>query len=233
MNNLGPFSAPQLEQVNTLIDHITRQFKLFTPAQRTACITLWTLIARTAAPVTQTTLRRELIDDSTLKALVDAGVIWYDSDLKAVLQCPPFSALNTRHQVKAFGWNRSFVCNFLSTPLAVLLYGPNTWLQVQSTCRRSGDELVFSVMLDDHRTLHTRTSEDAANWRISIQIPTADAPLPGRYRTCPEANVFHSLADLETYYHYYPDAATVVYTFDEAIAFSSHLLRAYDPLYAE
>jgi hypothetical protein len=140
--------------------------------ERMIFTTLWMYIAQASAPVGAGNLRYRLdIAKDALDALVENRLVWFDNDLRAVLQCPPFSALHTAHEVKAFGWERAYVCSMLDVPLALLVYGPNTWLKAESTCPRSGEILRYRVMLDNQQQIHMDVPPEAANWCVWIPSP--------------------------------------------------------------
>jgi hypothetical protein len=186
------------------------------------------LIARASAPIVARNLNyKPEVIQSALDNLIARKLLWYDGDLRAVLQCPPFSALHTTHQIKTFGWERAYACSFVDAPLALLIYGPNTWMEVHSTCPRSGEELRYRVMLDDSFALRMDAPASANQWRVWIPSQVESLDSLGVRGERAHMNAFHTPADLDTYRHYNPEAVGTVYTLPQAVYFSECLLRTY------
>jgi hypothetical protein len=82
-------------------------------------------------------------------------------------------------------------------------------------------------MLDDQLHLHTQLPEDAAGWHVCVIFLPDHSSIPGRQGLQPEADIFHTPADLETYFQYHPDPAAVAYTFEDALYLSECLIRTY------
>jgi hypothetical protein len=223
--DLNRFTTRQAAQVQNLLQTI---IALFEPLPRQECATytaMWTLLAQTSAPVNITSRQYDASVQKMLRDLTDLGLLWYDPDLRAVLQCPPFSALTTLHRIKAFGWNPTYACTFLDIPLTLLLYGPNAWLDVESTCRRSGEGLAFRVMVDNDQMLHVQSPPEAVDWRIWVPEKLPLLAGPGIRQT--GAVAFYTPADVETYQHYNPDEPGEIYTLEAALYFSECLMRVY------
>lgn len=164
-----------------------------------------------------------------INRLKERHLIWFDEALQAVLQCPPFSALNTTHQVKAFGWERTFATSFVELPCTLAVYGPNVWLEARSICPRSGETLAYRARMREDHTLQVEALA-ADRWRIWVPLPAATNPQPllefNQIR--PRIHAFYTLDDLATYRQYDPTGvAGVIYTFDQAIYLGEYLLQAY------
>ncbi|MBI5670222.1 MAG: hypothetical protein HZC41_19690 [Chloroflexi bacterium] len=154
-------------------------------------------------------------------------LLWFDDDLRAILQCPPFSVLHTAHEVKAFGWDRSYTCSFLDMPLTLLIYGPNVWLTCASKCPRSGETLSFRVRMTEDFRLEADTPFQ--DWRVWLPLPDTPATdaYPDFYRLRPRINAFYSPADLDTHRQYHTGDAGVVYTLPQSLYLSECLLGVY------
>lgn len=228
MLDAAALSEDQQAYVSAVTAKCAAHLAALTPAERAIFTNVWTLMARTAAPVVVRALHASAeVTQSALTKLVSHGLLWFDPDLRAVLQCPPFSVLNTPHRVKAFGWNAAFVCSFVDIPLALLLYGPNTWLSAYSVCPRSGERLTFRVLMTDQRTLRLDAPASAGRWRIWLpELPLAGLTVGsggGRSRV----NAFFTSADLDTYLHYHPAERGYRFTLEQAVYLSQALLQVY------
>lgn len=219
----------QRAYVNTVSARCVEHLEALTPAERAIFTTIWTLMARTSAPVVVRSLHPSLeITHSALAKLTANGLLWFDNDLRAVLQCPPFSVLSTPHRVKAFGWDAAFACSFIDIPLALLLYGPNTWLSAQSVCPRSGEKLTFRVLMNDQHALKLDAPASASRWRIWLpDLPTGELTV-GSSGARGRVNAFFSSADLDTYLHYHPTERGTRYTLEQSICISQALVQAYN-----
>jgi hypothetical protein len=167
-----------------------------------------------------------------METLNDRKLLWYDHDLRAVLQCPPFSVLHTPHQVKVFGWERIYASSFIDIPITLMVYGPNTWLSAQSVCPRSGETLAYKIKMREDFTLQADPPREASRWRIWIPpIAPADSdaePYLQFHRLRSKINAFNSESDLEMHREYdSPNDPGVVYTFEQAMYLSSLFLVAY------
>jgi hypothetical protein len=218
----------QVDYVSQVIAYFSDNIGALIAVERAIYTTTWMLIARASAPIVTRNLNyKPDVTQSALNNLIERKLLWYDTDLRAVLQCPPFSALHMPHQVKTFGWERAYTCSFIDAPLALLIYGPNTWMDVTSVCPRSGEELCFRVMLSDSWTLRIEAPSEAKNWRVWIPSQIESLTSLGVRGERAHMNAFHTSADLDTYRHYNSDENGTVYTLDQAIYFSECLLRAY------
>jgi hypothetical protein len=222
--------APVAALVGTLDTFIAD----LSPLERSTYTLFWSLIARAAAPVVVRDAMEPGSDhgQQLIDKLSDQHLIWYDHDLRAVLQCPPFSALHSSHIVKAFGWDRAYVPSFLDTLLAIMLYGPNTWLKIDTTCPRSGERLGMRVMQQPGGTLRLDTPQDAATWRAWVPDPSVDQLGVGFHGSRAALNLFNSQADLETYLRYHADVEGAIYTLDQVAYLAQCLLTVYAPLIA-
>lgn len=224
---LERFDPQQSEQVQAVVRAAQQSVQALTESECQTLRSIWALIAQSTSPIAISANNRQ--GDATLQRnlirLIAASLIWYDDDLRGVLQCPPFSALTTNHLVKAFGWSPAQVCSLVDAPLALLLYGPNTWLTVQSICQQSGEQLEFRVLINDQQRIKTHTPLEAADWRI--WVPTMPPGDPHTDRDQHAAISFYSLADYETYSHYHSEDPGALYSFYEAMALSECLLKVY------
>ncbi len=225
--DLERFRPEQAEQISALLHSTQQQLQALSPNECQTLRTIWTMIAQTSAPIAISATSRQSDADvqRTLDGLSAAGLIWYDADLRCVLQCPPFSALTTNHSVKAFGWNSSQVCSLIDAPLALLLYGPNTWITVTSTCEHSGEALEYRVLASDMQRVKTHTPLEAASW--CVWLPTLPDSDPGPTGDQHAAISFYTQADFETYRLYHAEEPGVLYSFYEAMAFSECLYKLY------
>lgn len=216
----------QAAYVSRVMNHLTQTIAALLPVERTIYTSIWTLIARMSAPIVARNLHdKPAVSQAALDHLIAANLIWYDPELRAILQCPPFSALHTPHEVKTFGWERAYASSFIDAPLALLIYGPNTWMNIHSVCPRSGEELHFRVLLDDTGDLRIDAPADATTWRIWIpgELETMLALGPHTRRI----SAFRSEADLATDRHYHPHEIGAIYTLNQAIYLSACLLSVY------
>lgn len=225
MNDEGRQPLPKL---SALVQQMTDPVCQLTPVERAIYTHVWLLIARVSAPIVARNLNYDPdLVQSLLDKLTRHHLLWFDPDLHAILQCPPFSALHTLHQVKTLGWERTYMCSFLDTPLSLLVYGPNTWLRVETTCPRSGEKLSFRVMLDQRYHLQLDAPQSAAQWRIWVPLPPNSIYTLGLNGDRSKINAFYTQADFETYRQYAPPEDGVVLTFTQAMDLSQTLLQAY------
>jgi hypothetical protein len=224
----------QFEWVSALTSNIVSFGNQLTAAERTLCHNLWHTMSRVVSPVTIPNLNKLTHQPKNLPVMLATlnmcRLAWFDSDLKAVLRCPPFSALYTAHQVKAFGWDRAFAASVLDAPVTLLMYGPNVWLTVETVCPRSEEILKFRVIATEDEILQFDAPPQAEQWRVWIPLPdSADGGdyLPQFDNMRGKINAFNTPADLDTHRQYQNDPPGAVYTFEQAIYLSNCLLRAY------
>lgn len=218
----------QLDYVSRLVTYMAERIGTQTAVERTIYTTIWVLIARISAPIVARNLNyKPEVIQAALDHLIAEKLLWYDPDLRAVLQCPPFSALHTPHEVKTFGWERAYVCSFVDAPLALLIYGPNTWMDVRSVCPRSGETLQFRIKLDDSYALHYEAPTEAVEWRVWVPASIESLMSLGVHGARARMAAFRSQADLDTHRHYNPEDEGVVYTLNQALYLSECLLHAY------
>lgn len=217
------------DNIKAMVSFVQQHLETLPPLERMIYSNIWMQMARHHVPVTPRLLKyRDDIVHTAFHRLVLNRLIWFDDDMRAVLQCPPFSALHTHHEVKAFGWERAYACSFIDAPLALLIYGPNTWLLVESTCPRSGELLRFRVQLDSDGQLQIEAPAESAQW--CIWIPTVpDGHLSIEIDgTRSYTNAFNTVTDFETYQQYQPNCPPgTLYTLEQAVYVSECLLRAY------
>lgn len=228
--DLSRIPADEAENVQNLVLFIHERIGRLAQIDRGIYTTIWMNLTRVAVPLTARAFHkyREETVLFAFQRLMRSDLIWFDDEMQAVLQCPPFSALYTHHEVKAFGWDRAYVCSILDAPLSLLIYGPNTWLNVESTCPRSGEILTFRTKLDSNRRLQLESRAESANWRI--WVPRTEGgnlsikPMGIRARV----NGFNTQTDFETYTQYHPTPASgTLYTLEQAIYLSECLLHAF------
>jgi hypothetical protein len=223
--DLTGLTSEQIVQVETLAQRLQTTLAALSPPERSTIPSIWTLMAQATTPIALTHSYQPDIA-LIMNRLATIRLVWYDTELRSVLQCPPFSALTTEHQVKVFGWNMAYVCTFIDAPLALLLYGPNTWMDVYSRCQRSGEPLHFRVIQGDHCRLTVESSQDTTAWRVWLPDTLArglPGP-PGKYRG---ASAFVTPQDLETYRYYFPTESGLAYTLDQAMILCMCLLQVY------
>ncbi|MAS32381.1 MAG: hypothetical protein CL610_00145 [Anaerolineaceae bacterium] len=229
--NLERFTPEQAQQARAILEYAVRRFEHLTAPDRVALTNIWTLLARASAPVSLTGMlsgakqRYDHHMQSALPRLINTGLVWYDEELKSVLQCPPFSALTTRHQVKAFGWNPAYVCTFLDGPLSLLLYGPNVWLQINSKCQRSGDELQMRIRWNNENELEVEAPDTAEGWYVWVRDVPETPPPHGQDTNAPRTALFHTRTDLETNRHYHPEQTGLAYSLADAVYLGECLLN--------
>jgi hypothetical protein len=224
----------QAEWVRAILDGYEELIGELKPQEHALYGALWKYLARHHAPATSRHFPQIHTNPHVVRLGIDSlslrKLLWFDDDLRAVLQCPPFSALHTYHQVKAFGWERIYVTSFLDIPLTLLIYGPNVWIEAQSSCPRSGDLLTFRVKMREDYTLTTDAPPEADDWQVWLPLP--DGPTEDAYvqfhRLRAKINAFSTLEDLATHRQYHPtDPPGGVYTFEQSIYLSNLLLLSY------
>lgn len=221
-------SDDQRTYVDLVVTKAHERIETLTQVERAIFSTVWTMMARASAPVVVRNLNFGAeATHQALTRLIELGLLWFDTDLRAALQCPPFSVLSTPHRVKAFGWDVAHTCSFIDIPLTLLLYGPNTWLSAQSTCPRSGENLTFRVLMDERGDLRLDAPASAQRWRIWMPEVTLDGLTVGTSGTRSRINAFFTRADLDTYLHYHPSEHGSAFTLEQAIYLSQSLLGAY------
>lgn len=220
--------------VTALLREIYALGSRLTPAERVLCTNLWHALSKAIAPIPIGNLTRLTHQSTDIQALLTGlnarRLVWIDPDLRAVLRCPPFSALHTPHEVKAFGWNRAFAASFIDSPLTLLTYGPNVWITSQSICPRSGEMLKFRVMVDDTFTLYIDIPPEAEQWRVWLPLPDIlpDQDLLFHLDSLrSKINIFNSQADLDTHRQYQNDPIGAVYTISQSTYLSNCLLHCY------
>lgn len=226
----------QLDWVRAAVEDYSALAAGLSPDERALYGSIWRHLARFYAPATSRQFKHLSLTPGAIGALMmnlnTQKLLWFDEDLRAVLQCPPLSVLHTPHQVKVFGWERIYTSSFIDMPVTLMVYGPNTWLNAQSICPRSGETLAYKVKMREDFTLQADPPRDASHWRIWIPRPAqaeADVnPYLQLHRLRPRINAFHSQSDLDMQRQdVSPDNPGVVYTFEQALYLSNLLLLAY------
>lgn len=202
------------------------------PPERDLYGQTWQHMARYVMPVMARSFMRSGQSSGHLQQAIATlnrcKLLWFDDDLHAILQCPPFSVLHTPHEVKAFGWERTYACSLVDMPLVLLVYGPNMWLDCATRCPRSGEVLRFRVRMGEG----FRFQMDAPpnNWRIWLPLAAATAPDPYQdfHRLRPRIHAFNSPADLDTHRQYQADSSDgAVYTLEQALYLGECLAHVY------
>jgi hypothetical protein len=230
----------QLDWARAAVEGYTVLIDSLSPDERALYGSIWRFLARNHAPATSRQFKHLNLAPAAVSTMIhtlnDQKLVWYDEDLRAVLQCPPFSVLHTPHQVKVFGWERIYVSSFIDIPITLMIYGPNTWLNAQSVCPRSGETLAYKIKMREDFTLQADPPREAERWRIWIPLPTLPdldtAPYLQLHRLRPRINAFHNEGDLDTHRQYNsPEEPGVVYSFEQALYLSNLLLLAYSQVF--
>jgi hypothetical protein len=224
----------QLEWVRAIIWGYTELFETLSVHERILYPAIWNYLARYHAPATTRNFPHISTDQELIRehinSLHDLKLLWFDDDLRGVLQCPPFSVLHSPHQVKAFGWERIYACSFVDIPITLMIYGPNVWLQVQSICPRTGETLAYRVKMREDYTLQVDAPPEAKDWCIWLPLnphPPGDAHLYF-HRQRSKINAFLTADDLAIHRQYYPnDPPGAVYSFEQSLYLSGMLLATY------
>jgi len=230
----------QIDWVRAAVEGYSALVESLSPDERALYGSIWRYLARNDAPATSRQFKHlnlpPVLVGELIESLNERKLLWHDEDLRAVLQCPPFSVLHTPHQVKVFGWERIYVPSFIDIPITLMVYGPNTWLNAQSVCPRSGETLAFKIKMREDFTLQSDPPREAARWRVWMPLPTEPDPETEPYlqlhRMRPRINAFYTEGDLDMHRQYTsPDTPGVVYTFEQALYFSNLLLLAYSQVF--
>jgi hypothetical protein len=226
----------QLDWVRSAVEGYAALVNALSPDERNLYGSIWRYLARYHAPATSRQFNHlnlaPVAVGSMMETLNKQKLLWYDHDLRAVLQCPPFSVLHTPHQVKVFGWERIYTSSFVDIPVTLMVYGPNTWMTAQSVCPRSGEVLAYKIKMREDFTLQADPPREASRWRVWIPrpaVPDVDIdPYLQFHRLRSKINAFNSDGDLEMHREYTsPADSGVIYTFEQAMYLSSLLLVAY------
>lgn len=221
----------QAAWVEALLSQYLLLLQGLTEDERDVYRRIWKQMARHNAPVVVRSVVQAGQSAARLQQITttlnDHKLLWFDEDLRAVLQCPPFSVLHTPHDVKAFGWDRSYTCCFVDMPLTLLVYGPNVWLSCTSKCPRSGEPLAFRVRMgEDHRLESELPLNDWQIW-LPVSAGTEANSYQEFHRARPRVNAFFSRSDLETHCQYSGAVPGMIYTLPQALYLSECLLKAY------
>lgn len=226
----------QMDWVRAAVEGYAALVNELSPDERSLYGSIWRYLARHHAPATSRQFSHlnlaPLAVSELMEVLNDQKLLWYDNDLRAVLQSPPFSVLHTPHQVKVFGWERIYASSFVDIPVTLMVYGPNTWLTAQTVCPRSGETLTYKIKMREDFTLQADPPREASRWRVwiprSAQEEIEIDPYLQFHRLRSRINAFNSEGDLEMHREYTaPNDPGAVYTFDQAMYLSSLLLVAY------
>ncbi len=224
--------AGQFDWVLALVKGYTAALEALSDQERQLYTQIWNHLARYGSPATVRQFpnihKHIFVVEQMIASLSDRKLLWFDNDLHGILHCAPFSVLLTPHQIKVFGWERVYATSFIDIPQTLLVYGPNVWLDIQTTCPRSGELLSFRMQMRDDTTLQLDTPKGAEDWRIWLPLPST--PAPNAYTEfCglrSKINAFNSLSDLETHRQYQIGATGAIYTLEEAIYLGGCLLRS-------
>jgi hypothetical protein len=222
---------PGEDRLQVVASQLEALLARLSPEERSLIPQIWKHIATYNTPAAARKLvnRQATRDQQLISGLSERSLLWFDSDLQAVLQCPPFSALHTPHEIKVFGWERTHASSFIDLPGTLMMYGPNVWLDARSTCPRSGEKMQFRLRLGGDGTLDYEAPPESSAWRV--WLPFSDEAAPDAYTQFhslrPKINLFFTLDDLETHRHYQSEGEGVVYAFEHALYLSMSLARAY------
>lgn len=233
---LQPLDAHRLPEgqetwVASLLARYLALLQSLTRDERVLYTQTWKQMARHNAPVVARSVLQSgqsaTAAQRLMSSLNNSKLLWFDHDLHAVLQCPPFSVLHTTHEVKAFGWERSYACSFVDMPLALLVYGPNVWMECVSQCPRGGEKLAYRVRMDDQFHLHLDAPPN--DWHVWLPLPASpeEDALQAFHRIRPRINAFYSLDDLHTQRQYQASDPGVVYTLAQSLYLSECLMLVY------
>lgn len=226
----------QLDWVRAAVEGYSALVEGLSPDERALYGSIWRHLARFYTPTTSREFKQLNLTPARVgQMMMDLNarkLVWFDEDLRAVLQCPPLSVLHTPHQVKVFGWERIYATSFIDIPVTLMVYGPNTWLTAQTVCPRSGETLAYKIRMREDFTLQADPPREASRWRVWLPRPAqpeADvAPYVQLHRLRPRINAFNSAGDLDMHRQYTtPDEAGVVYSFEQAMYLSNLLLVAF------
>jgi hypothetical protein len=199
--------------------------------ERSFIVQIWKHIATYNTPAAARKLvnRQASRDQQIIFGLSGQNLLWFDTDLQAVLQCPPLSALHTPHEVKVFGWERTHASSFMDIPSALLVYGPNVWLEARSTCPRSGEKMSFRLRLNADRMLDSDAPPEASEWHVWLPLTGEDpAEAYAQFHSArSKINLFFTRNDLETQRQYQSERDGMVYTFEQALYLGSALAQVY------
>jgi|GEM_PF-3248901 len=226
----------QLDWVRAAVEGYSALVEGLSPDERALYGSIWRHLARFYTPTTSREFKQLNLTPARVgQMMMDLNarkLVWFDEDLRAVLQCPPLSVLHTPHQVKVFGWERIYATSFIDIPVTLMVYGPNTWLTAQTVCPRSGETLAYKIRMREDFTLQADPPREASRWRVWLprpDQPEADvAPYVQLHRLRPRINAFNSAGDLDMHRQYTtPDEPGVVYSFEQAMYLSNLLLVAF------
>jgi hypothetical protein len=211
-------------QVETLIARLSVEERSLIPQ-------IWKHIATYNTPAAARKLvnRQATHDQQVITGLSERKLLWFDNDLQAVLQCPPFSALHTPHEIKVFGWERTHASSFIDLPGVLLVYGPNVWLDTRSTCPRSGEKMQFRLRAGADGALDYEAPPEASGWRVWLPMPgdMAGEAYQQFHSLRSKINLFFTQDDLDTHRHYQSESSGMVYTFEQALYLGMILARTY------
>jgi hypothetical protein len=232
--NANSLPDGQMDWVRAVLEGYTSLIESLLPGERNLYKAIWDHLAFHHAPATYGSFPSLNLKPDVIRRHIDSlnthKFLWFDDDLRGVLQCPPFSVLHTPHQVKTFGWERIYVCSLVDIPITLLVYGPNVWLTAQSVCPRTGETLVYRVKMREDFTIQVEAPPEADDWRMWLPLP----PNPGPdaylhfHRARSKINAFLTMEDLSTHRQYHPnDPPGAIYTFEQSLYLSGLLLDAY------
>lgn len=222
--------AGQADWVRELVSGYVAALEGLTPEELQLYAQIWKHLARYGSPATVRQFpginRHLFVVEQMVASLSNRKLLWFDTDLHGILQCAPFSVLLTPHQIKVFGWEKVYATSFVDIAQTLLVYGPNVWMEAQTTCPRSGERLNFRLLMRNDNTLQIDAPFAAAYWRVWLPLP--DNPSPNAFAEFSslrgKINAFNSLSDLETHRQYQQMNNGVVYTLEQAIYLGSCLL---------
>lgn len=223
----------QAEWMQSLFDNLGRILMDIDRDQRHMLRRIWEFMASHTVPPTLKLFTQNPQALALLVELNETQLILYDGQLRSVLQAPPFSIVQTPHQIKAFGWERVYVTSPLDAPLALLTFGPNVWMEMRTICPQTGAALVIRLMMREDGALIPESSGDTSQWCLWLPLPDQSLEEPSHIfnRRRSHTRFFQTRDDLERFRIRQGSAGGVVFTFEQALAFSRHLVNLYGLLW--
>lgn len=227
--NAADFPEGQAEWISTLHESVGRALLDLDRDQRGMLRRVWEYMANHTTPPPLKLFSQIPQALALLVELSAAHLLLYDGQLRSVLQAPPFSAIQTPHQIKAFGWERVYITSPLDAPLALLIYGPNVWMEMRTVCPQTGASLVYRLMMQEDGGLVPEQPGDAVSWRLWIPLPQQSLEEPAYVfnRRRSQIRFFQTEADLERFRMRQGSSEGMVFTCQQALAFSRQILALY------
>ena len=227
--NMADLPQGQAEWMQSLLESMGRTLLDLDRDQRSLLRRLWQHMANHTDPPSLKLFNQFPQALALLIELNEAHLLLYDGQLRSILQSPPFSAIQTTHQIKAFGWERVYITSPLDAPLALLVYGPNVWMEMRTVCPQTGAALVYRLMMQEDGGLIPESGGDSAHWRLWIPFPeqSLEDPLHLFNRRRSQIRFFQTESDLERFRTRQGVSEGMVFTCPQALALSRQILAQY------